>query len=158
MQEYIVASFLSKPRNKTFKKSAWPLHVTILGIFKSDLSQYDIEIVLEKICKKTKPLILQGETRSIFGIDNNIPVTELQHKDALHELHSDLLATLEESIHLRTPQFTAQNYRPHVTDQSHTEMVKRGETISIRTLSLVQLEGELRHILSTFTMSLNFLY
>jgi len=147
MNEYVVVSFIKQPQ-ENFQRSEWPLHVTILGTFQTNISSKEIVLQMTKACLDTHTFILTGKSKEMFGYNNDIPVTELNKTSALVKLHSKLLTAFLSNATLKSPTFGGDGYRPHVTDQN-TGNIEPNQEITVRSVSLVKLEGNQGLIIET---------
>jgi hypothetical protein len=152
MNEYVIVSFLSTPQVEIFKRSNWPLHLTIVGNFYAELNPAVLNSILDSVAAGLKPLTIPSKARQMFGSKHNLPVTELYRTDALQTFHTTILKALDQFIKLRTPQFNNDGYRPHVTEKYSRKLLV-GENFQLQTLSLVKLDNANAQILKTISLN-----
>ncbi len=117
-----------------FGAGAWPLHVTIVPPFSTELGAEAVAALLPRV-----PAIrVVGGTRARFGRRRDVPVTLLRDSPALRALHLaavDALeaagATIGDRHHIRAA------YRPHATDQPAGSFAP-GARATLRELALVE--------------------
>jgi hypothetical protein len=77
MNKFIVVSFIEKVPF-IFANATWPLHVTILRPFSFNGDTSDLIEILEICCLRTNKIKTIGKTKEMFGVNNDVPVTELK--------------------------------------------------------------------------------
>lgn len=140
MSRYVIVSFVEDEYPKTFIQSEWPLHVTLVSPFSSTAPTQRLIDILKEVCLLHEKVVTEGKSRELFGPDATISVTELVNTPALQALRDDLREAYRDLIEFTGPQYPS--YRPHVTDSERSVVV--GEKISVRALSLVQIDREER--------------
>ncbi|MGN7798066.1 2'-5' RNA ligase family protein [Leifsonia sp. 22587] len=97
-----------------FPAADWPLHVTIVPPFETELSAEGVAALLPSV----PPIPVTGGARERFGAHRTVPVTVLRASPALHALHTASVDALEAAdVVLRDQHHLRDGYRPHVTDQ-----------------------------------------
>jgi hypothetical protein len=115
----IVALLDALPPGHEFRADAWPLHVTLVPPFTTEVAASHVERVVEQACRPFSPVDARMLARELYGRRRDVPVVTLEPSRALHELHVHLLDALEpvtidgaRSRHVRA------GFRPHVTDRA----------------------------------------
>lgn len=137
-KQYVIVAFLRLQSEPIFKRTSWPLHLTILGPF---FTNHEFMVLADKmraVCNEHKPMTLVGKERRKFGRRNDVPATTVERTPELHQLHTKLLERLSDTIELKVLEHSGRNYAPHVSDRM-TSKLKQGETITLNSLSLVEL-------------------
>lgn len=151
MLEYSVVSFLSNsPRS--FRRSSWPLHVTLVGLFHSETPPEQLADKLMIVAFRHKKLSATGMERAYFGRKRDIPVTELSYSNEFKALHLDLIATLGHAIELHSPAFNGEHFSPHVSDQRNGQ-IAQGQSVTIDSISLVHFSDKDARVLSNVPLN-----
>jgi len=151
MKEFLVVCFVEKNLPKEFLSGFWPLHVTIVRPFTTELSAIELTDIVQQVATQYSPLTLRAKSREMFGgRHRDIPVTELEKIPEIQQLHEDLLARFGSRIHFKPPQH---DFRPHVTDQKSGQIAV-GDEVHLNTLSLIEEEGNRRVIIETSSFNL----
>jgi len=127
----------------SFSRQNWPLHVTILGNFRTNARVDDLARTLQTTLESQQSIaidpVVVGE-QALFGPGGDVVVNvvddESQQLAALHQL---LLGPIDEYIELLDAQHALSGYRPHVTAVASAR-VHRGDRIELRSLALVDLD------------------
>jgi len=127
----------------SFPASDWPLHVTIVPPFETELDAEGVAALIPRV----SPIPVTGSSRERFGAHRTVPVTVLRESLPLRALHTaavDALeaagATIRDSRHLRD------GFRAHATDQ-RTGRLHPGEHALLTELSVVaRAPGGLRRV------------
>ncbi|MEN0083299.1 MAG: 2'-5' RNA ligase family protein [Leifsonia sp.] len=135
----------------TFPAADWPLHVTIVPPFETELEADAVAALLPRVA----PIPVAGGARERFGAHRTVPVTVLRPSTPLLALHTaavDALeatgATLRDAHHLR------EGYRAHATDQ-RTGRLHPGERAVLTELSVVaRAPGGLRRVAARVPLTL----
>ncbi|WP_394769337.1 2'-5' RNA ligase family protein [Lacisediminihabitans sp.] len=124
---------------QTFAMEDWPLHITVLPPFLTDASPERIADAIAAATSDLPAICAIAGRDELFGRRHNVPVTVVEHNEALARLHRTLAAALlpfaaapDESA------FTGPGFRPHVTVKPHGR-VQEGEVLSLRQLALVDM-------------------
>jgi hypothetical protein len=116
-----------------FPAGDWPLHVTIVPPFETELGVDAVAALLPSAA----PIPVVGAARERFGAHRTVPVTVLRASTPLLALHTAAVDALEAAgAHLRDPHHLRDGYRPHATDQ-RTGRLHPGEHALLTELSLV---------------------
>jgi hypothetical protein len=149
MEKYVIVSILTPQPPASFIQSEWPLHVTLLRPFSTELPP---EIVVSKFtvaCKDQKIIATKGKSKELFGPDNDVPVTELELTTELQLLHTALKTDFEGEIEFTSAQYP--DFRAHVT-KNLGRQIGVGELVELKTVSLVKLEAPYRTIIETLEL------
>ena len=138
MRQYAVIANLETVRGKHFSLSSLPLHVTILSIFFSVERPSFFSKVLKNAAAETRTVTVKTIGRALYGVNRNVPVTLVDRSHELKKLHLKLLDEVSEKVSFQAPQFTGENYGPHVTDQEDRS-IPVGIDLSVDNLSLVEI-------------------
>ncbi|MGN6425911.1 2'-5' RNA ligase family protein [uncultured Leifsonia sp.] len=117
-----------------FSGGDWPLHVTIVPPFETEL---DAPAVAALLPRSPAVRVVAGE-RAAFGRHRDIPVTLLHPSPALLALHRDAVRALEAAgarIHDR--HHILDGYRPHATRQRRAAL-DPGDHDTLTELALVE--------------------
>jgi hypothetical protein len=152
MAEYIVASFLQSSPPVTFKRSNWPLHITVLGLFMSQSSPAVLTNLLKEAMAQSSAIKTKGKSRELFGRNHDVSVTEAVKTPELSALQNRLWEAFAIHGEFRSPDFVGPNYRPHVTD-TPSAIITPEQAILIESLSFVSLVGDTATILYTKKLS-----
>lgn len=151
MNKYIIVSFLEDVlAGTTFAESKWPLHVTLMYSFFSSRDQKDLIDRLKQTLSEVQKFNLIGKSVEFFGQDLDREVTELQSKPELSSLNTLLKETFKEFMEGPTVD-KYPIYRPHVT-RNDGKGIEIGEIVNIKTVSLVLVAKDTRHVLVTLEL------
>ena len=130
-----------------FSVSAWPLHVTIVPTFESDLAATEVGERLAEAASGAQVIdaIVGGD--DLFGSRANVPVALIEPSPDLTVLHRRMLARmLAVGAIFDSPDYIGDGYRPHV---SVTKRARpgAGDRIQLAQLALVDMQpvGEKGH-------------
>ena len=134
-------------------RARWPVHVTIAPNFRVDRSAEGmIPALLESIAQGVTAFDVKLGPADHFGVVGDVLVLLAQHA-SFDQLHSGLATGL-----MRVPGFAPaelrhwrDGYRPHAT-LGPAVQVHAGETLPIRTLTLVSLRGDIGQRVSTIEL------
>ena len=155
MPHYVVVLPVAPLRVGTgFAVEDWPLHVTIVGNFRSRSSEAELAAVLSTTARQWRPIdvIVGGEER--FGPMHDIRVSIRADPEPLSSRHDALLSALEREcgLALDVPEYSRSGYRPHVT-VTRTARAVEGEKLTLGQLVLVDMSppgnGDLRVVVAT---------
>lgn len=149
MTQYVIISILEPDFPLVFQKADYPLHVTLLRSFETDVPNHTLADTLHSICKQHRALSSQGKSIELFGSNSDRPVTELVNTPELQKLHDDIRSAYIDEIEFTT--FEYPNFRPHVT-RNNGKSIQVGEKVLIKTVSLIELASENRKVLATFQL------
>lgn len=126
-------------RGQSFHRSAWPLHVTTVGNFRTEATPDAILDRVERAVAGRRPISIRASGRALFGPESTIEVALLEKPDPVIELHRTLLAALAAvSIRLDFPDYSGSGFRPHITVMPHGR-AKEGDRFELRRLALVEM-------------------
>ena len=116
-----------------FATRDWPLHVTVVPVFTSELG------VAELAARLSGPrLAVTAQHDERFGAGHSIPVTVIAPDAAILALHRSLVAALA-PIEIETPRFAGDAFRPHVTIRRFGRL-EAGDVVELTQLALVDME------------------
>ncbi len=150
MNQFVIVSFLEQDVPASFRKSEWPLHVTILRPFTTEASADDIFGSLKKVGAQTKSIRTVGKSKELFGEHLDVPVVELTLTPELQALRLRIKTKLETQIEFSAPSFDT--FRPHVTDAVSLALAV-GDEVFIKAVSLVEIRNDERHVFGTVSFS-----
>lgn len=117
----------------TFPAGDWPLHVTIVPPFDTELDAEAVAALVPRV----PPIPVLATARERFGAHRTVPVTVLRASEPLHALHVAVVDALEAAgAVIRDQRHLREGYRPHVTDQSAGRL-HPGERALLTELSVV---------------------
>lgn len=150
--EYIVVSFLGNRIKPSFRRTEWPLHLTVLNSFLTELPPERLTDKLLIVAFKNTSLSVPAREKAMYGRKNDVSATVLELTDGLKQLHYDLLDTFKHDVEFKAVHFNGATYSPHVSDQ-RSGSIHGGDVVPLRTLSLIQLSGKVGRVLSTVPLS-----
>ncbi|MFD4423158.1 2'-5' RNA ligase family protein [Agromyces sp. NPDC058484] len=121
-----------------FTVADWPLHVTLVEPFLTDVAVADLAAAVSRIAGSAAPVRASAGEEAMFGRRRDVPVTLVRDGGELAALRSGALDALREAgvdldrIRARS------DFRPHVTRKRHAYLVP-GEHISLDTLALIDM-------------------
>jgi hypothetical protein len=119
-----------------FSMSAWPLHVTIVSNFSSELAPDAIGGILMP-APSAMDVVVGDE--AMFGARENVRVALLEPSRELDAAHRALVARLRgTSVEFDNPEYIDDGYRPHITATKRARAV-RGDRIRLSQLALVDM-------------------
>ncbi|GAA4367253.1 2'-5' RNA ligase family protein [Agromyces bauzanensis] len=123
--------------NAEFTVAQWPLHVTLVEPFETDVEVDTLDAALAPVAAATRPIPADVAEDAMFGPRRNILVSLVRDDgDALPALRAVAMTALRERAvdlgHTRT------DYRPHVTAKGHGR-VHEGDRLLLDTMALVRL-------------------
>lgn len=124
------------------QRSRWPVHVTIAGNFRvDDAHTVEVSALLESVANDIAAFDVKLGPKDRFGTERNIAVLLAEHS-AFHSLHESLAAGLKQIPGFAAAEspFWESGYRPHAT-LGPAVSVRDGDSLSVRTLTLVSLHG-----------------
>ncbi|MFT4532275.1 MAG: hypothetical protein ACI9T8_000288 [Candidatus Saccharimonadales bacterium] len=158
-QKYTVVCFI-EPRDKfdNFSASDWPLHVTILDTFKSNIQIDELCDRLREYASKTATFDALPIKQAMLGEEKDVPVKLLKVDRDIASLHSELLKLSDKSgIVFNTPEFTGKGFLPHVTDRKLAEL-EIGTPYRLVSISLIDMfpDGDYmqRRVVDTYRFNL----
>jgi hypothetical protein len=151
MKEYVVVTFLKPETDPVFKRSAWPVHLTVAGPFFSELEFEPLAQKLKTLCADWKPIVVRGTKRNMFGLRNDVPVTEAERTQELLDFHTKIIDTLNADIRLKVTQHSKAGFMPHVTDRGDVK-ISPGDAFTLDSISLIELFKDKGFILATIPL------
>ena len=141
MKTIILVSFVQNVNEGDhFKRSSWPLHVTLVPWFKTDQADKFISD-LSEIFNSQKSIVAEAGGFEMFGMKRNVPVNIIVPNSQLTELHNRLLGFVQQNANLKSDRYVGENYRAHI---SHVDKgnIREHDEITINNIALVELVGE----------------
>ena len=119
-----------------FTVADWPLHVTLVEPFQTELSAAVVAEVAGRAASGAGVIRASGGEEAMFGRRRDVPVTLVEEGGALTPLRDRALAELHDAgvdFGRVRPDF-----RPHVT-RKHDRKLRTGEPIVLETVALVDM-------------------
>ena len=118
------------------------LHCTLMPRFEIRASPQEMKSEFDALFKLCEPMVLTFYQRALFGIAEDVPVSELVQTVALKNLHGDIVRTL--NIHFNPRMlhrdWILNGYHPHVTDIDGHSFPVGGKT-QARQIELIEFDG-----------------
>jgi len=123
-------------------RSRWPVHVTVAGNFAvNESAEAAIVALVESIALETPSFDVVLGPSALFGVNEDFRVLLAPHP-SFDRMHTQLATALTQlaGFAAAEPEFWLEGYRSHATlgDAVH---VADGETLAIRMLTLVSMQG-----------------
>ncbi|MFF1635935.1 2'-5' RNA ligase family protein [Leifsonia sp. NPDC058248] len=116
-----------------FPASDWPLHVTLVPPFETELTP---DAVVASF-PPARPVTVTAGDEALLGAGHTVPVTLIRPADDLLALHAALIDALESAgVRVADQRHIRAGYRPHATAQRSARL-RPGETFTIGELALV---------------------
>lgn len=139
-QKWAIISLLEEiPEGSLFHYSDFPLHVTLAGVFKLDISGDEIAHEIQDVVKDVSSFAIEGGEKAMFGPEKNIAVTKVKESPELQGLYTLLhnhLVSL--GAVYNSPEFEGDGHIAHSTFQKSGRL-SEGETRHITSISLIDL-------------------
>lgn len=119
-----------------FTVAEWPLHVTLVEPFQTDLPTAALAEILRRVAGRSQVIHASGGDEAMFGRRRDVPVTLVRDGGELGALRDEALAALGDAgvgLGRARPDF-----RPHVT-RKHGRRLRPGEPIVLDTSALVDM-------------------
>lgn len=119
-----------------FSAGQWPLHVTLVEPFTTDVEAKTLAAALMPLAASTAPVPVTIGPDAMFGPKRNILVSLVEDGGRLTPLRADVQDALRAlTVDLRHPRA---DYSPHVTAERHGR-VHEGDRLTLELLTLVRL-------------------
>lgn len=119
-----------------FTVAEWPLHVTLVEPFSTELPEPDVAAVIGRIAEQAAAVRASGGDDAAFGRRRDVPVTLVRDAGELAALRSRALDALREAgvdvDHVR------EEYRPHVSHKQ-ARRIRWGERVELGTIALIDM-------------------
>jgi 2'-5' RNA ligase len=116
-----------------FPASDWPLHVTLVPPFETELTPDAVAALLPP----ARPVTVTAGDEALLGARRSVPVTLIRPVDDLLALHAALIDALEAAgVVVADQHHIRAGYLPHATVQ-RSGRLHPGETFTVGELSLV---------------------
>ncbi len=136
-EKLIVVSFFQELEpGYRFSASDWPLHLTLVRPFSTEEPVEDIETALTEVFSEQSAITIDFGEVAQFGPREDVPVTTVVKTPELQDLHDRLLAVVEVPDAVNNPQWSGNEYRPHVSHQRQGAMPP-GESAQLRQAALL---------------------
>jgi 2'-5' RNA ligase len=149
MKIYVVVSILEDNFPHHFLYENWPLHVTLVNNFSSEADPANLLRLLRDACINQNVITVSGKSMEKFGVNKDVSVTVLESTSEFETLRTNLLTALKDLTKPFGHQY--ESYRPHVADR-HYRKIAIGEQVKIESISLVELIGNERQVISTIPL------
>lgn len=157
-QKYTVVCFF-KPQEtfSNFSASEWPMHVTILDMFKTEWQLNRLCNELSAVAKTIVPFDTMPIEKVMLGEDKSIPVRLLQREGAILALRHRLMSLVDKGLFIfNTLEFVGEGFLPHATDQENYQ-VEIGRSYRLENISLVDMfpddDYTRRRVIGTFNFN-----
>jgi 2'-5' RNA ligase len=119
-----------------FTVADWPLHVTLVEPFSTELTAADVTAVLAPVAGRASVIRAGAGAESMFGRRRDVPVTLVRDGGELTALREQALAALGAvGIDLGRSRL---EFRPHVTHKHHGRL-RFGERVVLECLALIDM-------------------
>jgi 2'-5' RNA ligase len=140
----------------SFAVKDWPLHITVLAPFQTDVSPSEIADVIAAAASAQTALTVIAGREEMFGRREDVPVTVIVENQALTILHRTLVDAVRPfAAAPDEPAFTGPDFRAHVTTKHHGR-VHEGDRLSLTQIALVDMAPRSapggRAVLATFPL------
>ena len=152
MHEYVIFNNFDSHPKQQYMLSDLPLHLTFLDNFYSQLTPEEIMVKLAPLANMFELFNTIGLSREMFGPQYDVWVTRVEKSDELQDIHMKIIEVLDDDIEFKLPQFTKENYSPHVTDQP-SGSVAVDEKLAISNLTLVEIIGDKIVVHATYDLA-----
>lgn len=119
-----------------FTVAGWPLHVTLVEPFSTELPAPDIAAIIGGVAAEASAVRASGGEEAMFGRRRDVPVTLVRDGGELAALRSRALDALREAgvelDHVR------EEYRPHVS-RKQDRRVRWGDRVELGTIALIDM-------------------
>lgn len=129
----------------TLKK--WPLHITIIPWFASELSANDLKQILSSKLKGTKPFQVEVGKEAMFGEKHDIPVNVIKLPNPLEDIDKKLRSLIESKSSGIAYSNLRKRYgfNPHITFQGERRKYP-GDKIRINKIQVVRIDNGLKRV------------
>lgn len=140
-----------------FPADAFPLHITLLGVFAVDEDGQTLAEMLADELRDQKPVHITVGQKIMLGPHNEVDAMSIVKTDELMSLHQRLYRlTLSAGAVFNDPQYQEDNYLPHSTIlKGHG--LDEGAEFDLTSLSLIDLypdnDGRQRKVVKTFELA-----
>jgi 2'-5' RNA ligase len=123
-----------------FTVSAWPLHVTIVPTFDSQLDAHDVGEHFAAAASGFRAIDVIVGAQAMFGTNTNVSVALIRTSPELTLLHSRLLSEmLSIGVSFDSPAYIGGGYRPHITATKRSKAAE-DDQLHLTQIALVDME------------------
>lgn len=142
MATFVAAAFIDPVhRGMVFSRGEWPLHITLTH-FSSELPPGRLAEILGQPARAALGAEILVGKDDMFGSRRTVPVSLVEHSDALQRLHEDMVQVLTgHGAAITSLHFSGKNYRPHVT-VTNGRQVHQGDVIRLEQIDLVEMRPD----------------
>lgn len=139
----LLCAFVS-PQSVGLKFADWPLHVTVVSWFRTNIPVQQLEQMLTLNLEATQPFTATVGDDAQFGTKKNILVSLVEEPTPLGEVEQLARLALESSNVAIVAQKFPQ-YRPHVTVQRSARL-QPGDNFFVDRLNIVEQKGDYKQV------------
>lgn len=134
----IVSLLQPLARGEQFGK--WPLHLTLMPWFRSNLGGFELQKVIATSLEGLEPFSATMGGMAHFGFNDQVPVRVVETPNGFEAIHARLLATFQAhpEIHVLDTEHVGPQFRAHVTVHGY-EPLREGDLIACNDLQIVKL-------------------
>jgi len=141
----------------SFPVKDWPLHVTVLPPFLTDVDPAVIAAAIAAIASVHPTVTAVVGPKEMFGRRQDVPVRLVIPTESLSRLHAALIdAVRPHGASPDEPAFTGNEFRPHITIKNHAA-IEEGTAFTLRQVALVDMAPRAatrgRTVLATYALS-----
>lgn len=120
------------------------LHCSLVLWFRTSVSRNKLVNICKDVLSNEQPIVLKGLDVEDFGSKSQLLVRIVDKNKALSNLHNRMLDSLQKlpDFSLVEPQFSRDNWRPHVTFQNQHSL-EEGEEFTSPSVYLIEARGDL---------------
>ena len=121
-----------------FTVADWPLHVTLVEPFLTELDASDVAGAMDSVAQTTAPVHARAGEEAMFGRRRDVPVTLVRDGGELAALRARTLDALRDAG-VDLDRIRARNdFRPHVTRKQHGHLAP-GARVVLDSLAIVDM-------------------
>jgi len=120
-----------------FKSDEWPHHVTVIPWFDTDSPDVGRRLLSGMAERYDRAKATVGEM-ALFGVDEDVKVSRLVSDDLVN-IHTTGLGMLRDlGLEVNNSRFIGQGYKPHITHHDTGAIPRKGDELTIKSLSLIE--------------------
>jgi hypothetical protein len=125
-----------------FPASRWPLHITLSTNFDTAAEPDAVAEAVARVASLSPAVTIAGGERAMFGAHHTTPVTLVEPREPLAEMHAALVARLaSQGAVFLYPEHLGDGYRPHAAVQAHGRprpvRLRTGQRVRIDRVALI---------------------